>query len=248
MNRRGFLWVAGALLLAVLSNSAGLAGEARTKLKVLVVTGGHGFEKEPFFKTFQDNPDIVFTAATQGKTAEVYERADLLGYDVVVLYDMLNTITETQKAKFLSLFDKGVGLVVTHHALCSYQDWPEYERIIGGKYLRKPEVMDGKTWPASGYQHDEDIPVVVVAKGHPICAGVKDFTIHDETYSNFRVQTDVTPLLTTTHPRNSQTVAWTRTQGKSRVVFLQLGHDHAAYENPNYRRLLAQSMRWAARR
>lgn len=248
MIRRAFLLVAGVLLLAVLGGSIVLAGESAPKIKVLVVTGGHGFEKEPFFETFADNTEITFTAATQGKTAEVYERADLLDYDVVLLYDMMKAITETQKAKFLGLFDKGVGLVVTHHALCSYQDWPEYERIIGGKYLLKPEVVDGKTWLASGYRHDEDMPVVVVAKEHPINAGVKDFIIHDETYSNFRVQADVTPLLATAHPRNTKTLAWTRTQGKSRVVFLQLGHDHAAYENPNYRRLVAQSIRWAARR
>ena len=35
----------------------------------------------------------------------------------------------------------GIGLVVLHHALVSYQHWPEYERIIGGRY---PE-SDGKS-------------------------------------------------------------------------------------------------------
>ena len=32
------------------------------KIRVLVVTGGHAFEKEPFFKLFQDNPDITYQA------------------------------------------------------------------------------------------------------------------------------------------------------------------------------------------
>jgi type 1 glutamine amidotransferase len=31
-------------------------------------------------------------------------------------------------------------------------------------------------------------------------------------------------------------------------VYLQLGHDHWAYENPNYRELVARAIRWVARR
>ena len=224
------------------------AAETDSKLNVLVVTGGHGFEKEPFLRVFRDNEEITFTHAEHAKTnATVYERDDLHDFDVVVLYDMPKTITEPQKAKFLSLFDQGIGLVVLHHALVSYQHWPEYERIIGGRY---PEA-DGKSGVVTaevGYQHDVDIPVVIVAKDHPVTRGLKDFTIHDEIYWGFRVAPDVAPLLTTTHPKSGKPLAWTRTQGKSRIVYLQLGHDHSAYENPNYRQLVAQSIRWAARR
>jgi type 1 glutamine amidotransferase len=225
------------LLMAVVCPTLPAAEAA--KLKVLVITGGHGFEEAAFFKVFKDNARISFTPAAHGKTnASAYEREDLLNYDVVALYDMPQDITDAQKARFLSLFDKGIGLVVLHHALVSYQRWPEYERIIGGRY---PEG-DGK----SGYEHDVEVPVTVVAKDHPITAGLKDFTIHDEIYWGFRVQPDVTPLLSTTHPKSGKPLAWTRTQGKSRVVYLQLGHDHQAYENPGFRELLARSIQWAA--
>src|SRR6185369_1303282 len=114
------------LLLSTLAGLALFAGDSGANLKVLVVTGGHGFEQEPFFKIFKDNPDITFTHAEHAKAnATVYERGDLSSYDVVVLYDMPKNITEEQKAKFLSLFDKGTGLVVLHHALVSYSAWPE---------------------------------------------------------------------------------------------------------------------------
>jgi len=216
------------------------------KLKVLLITGGHGFEEEAFFKVFKDNPAIAFTHAAHGNAdASAYDREDLLTYDVVVLYDMPKNISDTQKQRFLSLFDKGIGLVVMHHALVSFQGWPEYERIIGGRY---PEA-DGKSGAvstAAGYEHDVDLPVTIVAKDHPITAGLKDFTIHDEIYWGFRVQPDVTPLLSTTHPKSGKPLAWARSQGKSRVVYLQLGHDHKAYENPNFRELVARSIRWTA--
>jgi len=59
----------------------------------------------------------------------VFERDDLLSYDVVALYDIRRTITEKQKIAFLSLFEKGIGLVVLHHAIVSYQHWPITKRL-----------------------------------------------------------------------------------------------------------------------
>jgi len=244
MNSRRFQILLFAICLGITSAIAA----PTTKLKVLVVTGGHGFQKEPFFEMFEENPEITFTAAAHAKTnATVYERDDLLTHDVVVLYDMPKTITEAQKARFLSLLDRGTGLVVLHHALVSYQHWPEYERIIGGRY---PEE-DGKSGVVTaqvGYQHDVEVPVVIVAKDHPITTGVKDFVIHDEIYWGYRVGADVTPLLTTTQPKSGKPLAWTRTERKSRIVYLQLGHDRSAYENPNYRQLVARSIQWVGKR
>jgi type 1 glutamine amidotransferase len=164
-----------------------------------------------------------------------------------VLYDMPKAITEAQKAKFLSLFDKGIGVVVMHHALVSYQHWPDYERIIGGRY---PEE-DGKSGAVTeqvGWQHDVEVPVKIVAKDHPITSGLKDFVINDEIYWGFRVGSDVTPLLTTTHPKSGKPLMWTRTEGKSRLVYLQLGHGPSAFKDPNYRQLVSRSIRWVAGR
>jgi type 1 glutamine amidotransferase len=225
------------------------AAEDSEKLKVLVVTGGHGFEKEPFFKMFQDNTEITFTTAAHASKTNVtvFEREDLLRFDTVVLYDMPSAITDAQKAKFLSLFEKGIGLVVLHHALVSYPNWPEYEHIIGGRYQEPDPNKPGRVTEQVGWQHDVEVPVVIVATNHPVTAWVKDFTLHDEIYWGFRVSPDVTPLITTSHPKSGKPLGWCRAQGKSRVVFLQPGHGKAAFNDANYRRLLAQAIRWAAR-
>jgi type 1 glutamine amidotransferase len=236
-----------ALLISTLYALA-LSANAAEKLNILIITGGHGFDSNSFFQVFKDNPEITFTAAAQGKaSATAYERPDLLDFDSLVLYDMPKNISDAQKEKFLSIFEKGVGLVVLHHAIVSYQHWPEYEKVIGGRY---PEA-DGKSGVVTeevGYQHDVDIPVAIVAKDHPITAGLNDFTIKDEIYWGFKVQPDVTPLLTTTHPKSGKPLAWCRIQSKSRVVYLQLGHGPSAFNDPNYRKLLAQSIRWASKR
>jgi type 1 glutamine amidotransferase len=236
-----------ALFIALFASIATSIAADSNKLKVLVVTGGHGFAREPFFDVFNDNPEITFAEAKHQKNADAYERDDLLDWNVVVLYDMPKTITDPQKAKFLSLFDKGIGVVVMHHALVSVQHWPDYERIIGGRY---PEE-DGKSGAVTeqvGWKHDVDVPVVIVATNHPITAGLKNFLIHDEIYWGFRVGSDITPLLTTTHPKSGKPLMWTRSQGKSRLVYLQLGHGPSAFEDSNYRQLVARSIRWAARR
>ena len=136
--------------------------------------------------------------------------------------------------------------MVLHHALVSFQDWPEYEKIIGGKYLLEDETKNGNKVLKSGYEHDVEVPVNIVATNHFITARLKDFVIHDEIYMGFRVQPDVKVLLTTTQPKSGKPLAWTRKEGKSRIVYLQLGHGPEAYENSNYRRLVAQSIRWAS--
>ena len=239
------LFMAGAGLFGLLTP----AGADEAKIKVLVVTGGHGFERVPFFQLFSDDGGIAFTVAEHSKTnASVYDREDLMSYDVVVLYDMPQNITEAQKSKFMELFDKGTGLVVLHHALVSYQSWPEYERIIGGRYQEPDASKPGKVTEAAGWKHDEIIPVTIVATNHPVTAGLKDFTIHDEIYWGYRVGSDVTPLISTTHPKSGKPLAWARTHGKSRVVYLQLGHGKEAFADANYRKLLAQSIRWTASR
>ena len=225
------------------------AAEGDGKIKVLVVTGGHGFEEKPFYQMFSNNAAITFTAAAHGKThATAYERDDLLTYDVVVLYDMQKDITDAQKKKLHALFDRGTGLVVLHHALAAYQRWPEYGQLIGGHYVEPNPEMPGTVTEQAGYQHDVEVPVVIVAKDHPVTAGLKDFTIHDEIYWGFHVQPDVTPLITTTHPKSGKPLGWCKTQGKSRVVYLQLGHGADAFCNENYRKLVAQSIQWTSRK
>ncbi len=219
---------------------------ADAKLKVLLVTGGHGYATNEFMDVFQKNAAIDFTHAVQAKTSSTaYDRDDLLSYDCIVLYDMVQNITDAQKAHLLSVLDRGIGLVVTHHALVSYQAWPEFEKIVGGTYP-EPQDKKGGVTDKLGYQHDVDMPIVIVANDHPITRGLSDFTINDEIYWGFRVSPEVTTLITTTQPKSGKPIAWTHNVRNSRVVYIQLGHGPTAYNNENYRKLLAQSIQWTA--
>ncbi len=221
---------------------------AAEPIRVLLVCGGHAYETNQFLQVFRDNPEITFTHATHPAAHAWLSTDKAREWDVLVLYDMWQPISEAAKADFLARLQEGKGLVVTHHAIANYQHWPEYERIIGARYYLAPTNRQGWIKHRSQYTHDVKYRLQVLAKDHPVTRGLADFDILDETYRLFDIADDVTPLLGTREPLSSPIVAWARTYAAARVVYLQSGHDHHAYENPNYRRFLANAIRWVARR
>ncbi len=218
-----------------------LAKESQ-KIRVLIITGGHQFEREAFFQMFDSFTDIQYQEKQHPGANDAFfpETAD--SFDVFVFYDMYEEITEEQKLAFLNLLKKGKGMVFLHHSLLSYQGWEAFEKIIGGRYHRQANANH----PASTYQHDVDFMVHVVDTSHPVTRGMKDFLLHDEIYGHFSVSPDVQPLLITDHPASGKIIAWTHRYGNSRIVYIQPGHDHSAYNNQNYRRMILNAIRWVS--
>jgi len=216
------------------------------KLNIFIVTGGHDFERQPFFSMFDSFQNISYKEIQHPDANNYYTSDKSKDVDVFVFYDMVQEISEPQKAAFLDLLNKGKGMVFLHHSFISYQDWSEFEKVTGGKYYLQATVKDGQEIPASTYTHDVDFNVSVVNPEHPATKGLQDFTIHDEVYGGYTVLPEVTPLLTTNHPESSEILAWTKTYGNSRIVVIQPGHDNHGYSNPNYQRLVKQAIEWVA--
>jgi type 1 glutamine amidotransferase len=237
---------------AVAAWPAGANAEAGgQKIRVLVVTGGHDFEHDPFFEVFKSFPDVEYVEARHPENANVFDSlkpaadyAEPARFDVIVLYDMWPKISEQGKANLVTLLKRGKGLVALHHCIASYQDWPEYERIIGGRYY----IQASPGRPASTFRHDVDMHITVADRTSPITAGIAAFDIHDEAYGKFTVAKDSLPLLMTKHLDSGPCIGWTRGYGNARVCYLELGHDSKAYRNESYRRLVGQAIRWAATR
>jgi uncharacterized protein len=238
-------------LLAAIGLAAAPAADsprpAEAKLRVLVVTGGHGFEKEPFFQVFKDNPDISWRGAEHPAAHPLWTAEAAKDWDVLVLYDMHQEISDRAKADLLARLKEGKGLVVLHHAIANYNQWPEYWNVIGAHYYLAKTNVNGVEKARSAYKHGVDIKIQVADPQHPVTRGLKDFVIHDETYKWFDVAAECHPLLTTDEPESNRIIAWAKTYHGARVVYLQSGHDHLAYENPAFRQLLRQAIRWTAR-
>jgi type 1 glutamine amidotransferase len=220
--------------------------ELDATLEVVVVTGGHRFERDPFFDIFDDIKEIHYTEAFQKDQSELFEDVSTWDYDVMVFYSMGQEISPRRRRNFLRLLDQGVGVVVLHHTMCAYQNWPEFKKITGTKYYTKGASDDGVPHKAGTFLHDVDMRVHVADRNHPITQGMRDFAIHDETYKNCWFDKDNHVLLTTDHPTSDPTIGWVRQYGKSRVCTIQLGHDSKAYENANYRRLINRAILWTA--
>jgi type 1 glutamine amidotransferase len=157
---------------------------------------------------------------------------------------MWQEINEQQANVLAGCIRDGKPLVVLHHSICAYDDWPEYINIIGGKYFHKPTTVKGKEYPASSYIHDLHFKVRIADHKNPVTKGLDDFEVFDETYKGYYVGEEVTPILTTDEPSSTEVIGWTKMYGKSRVVTLQSGHDAPTFENPDFRKLLKQAIEW----
>lgn len=213
--------------------------EKRTR--VLVVTGGHDYDTS-FYTLFEGYADLAWDHAPSNR--EAYRRDLRPHYDVLVLYDMPQEIGEPERRNLRDFAESGKGIVVLHHAIAAYNTWEWYSKeLLGGKYLLKPEA--GRA--ASSYKHDEEIFVYPAAR-HPVVGDVGRMHLWDETYKGLWISPDVTVLLRTDHPLSDGPVAWISPYPKSRVVYIQLGHDRLAHIHPGYRKLVKNAIDWAAGR
>ena len=158
------------------------------------------------------------------------------------------------------------GWVFLHHAPAAWNHtWPEYSEMVGGACdWGNPVTFKGKEYPNSGAQGGVKQRITVVDKAHPITQGVADgFEIVDETYLCPYAEDAIQPLLRTDfkpidvnfpgryakgwrHPEGSNLAGWVKVAGKSPIAYLQNGHDRQAWENPAYRTLVLNAIRWTA--
>jgi type 1 glutamine amidotransferase len=172
---------------------------------------------------------------------------------------------------FCALLQAGKGVVALHHALAGWPAWPDYADLLGGCFRYRA----GAGLADSGYRHEVTYTAEVAAPDHPVMQGVPpSFEMHDELYLADVFEDRVTPLLRARHafnadgffsaqaamagrindnaewerPAGSNVIGWAKDAGGSRLVYLQPGHDHHTYNNPWYRRMVENAIRWVVER
>jgi len=238
--------ITGIILLSIMTICCNSTREKADPVRVLLITGGHDFDEEPFYALMNSLQGITVSEVKHPDALAMFRPENRSSYDVVLLYDMPNRINEQEKTDFIDCLNEGKGLIVWHHAYCAYQDWPEYKTIIGGRYFHRPWTDDnGDSQPPSRYRHDVELRINVADTEHPITKDLQDFDIIDEAYLGGAVNQGVHVLLTTDNPLSTPAVAWTNSYGKSKVVTILLGHDDLAWTNPDFVKLLTQAILWA---
>ena len=234
------------ILFLILTECIHFSFAQQKKIRVLVVSGGHEFEHKPFYDVFNSIPSITYDTLIQPQANALISSPEVNRYDVLVFYDMFDLISPAQQEAYISLLKKGASMIFLHHALVSYQNWPEFIKIVGGQYHTHPVVVNSDTLKAS-YEHNVNIPVKVEDKKHPVTRGISDFEIVDEVYGDVEILQSVKPLLSTTHPKSMRYLAWINHYGNSDVIYIQLGHGSSCYSNPNFRKLVQQAIEWSAK-
>jgi uncharacterized protein len=177
--------------------------------------------------------------------------------------------SDALKSGFRALLEEGKGVVALHHSLAGWPTWDEYGEWLGGRFLYQPREVRGVACLDSGYKHDVSYDAVIA--DHPVTAGLPArFPVTDELYLAEVFEGDVTPLLTSTaiftrdhfwsadrainghmfdhegwdHPAGSNLIGWAKQALSSRLVYLQPGDGPSVYDNPHYRQLVENAIRW----
>lgn len=185
------------------------------------------------------------------ENAAVFNEEQLKRFSVVVLNSASGDfLTEDQRAAFARFVARGGGVVALHAAGDNSHTDPWYTRtIIGTKFTGHP----------GGSDQFQPARIAVDRPEHPAMAGVQlPWSPVDEWYSfdanpaaggmtvlarideaSYRPGAE---LAMGSHP-----VIWINSSAKGRLFYSALGHAPEAYDDPNYRRILSNAIRWAKR-
>lgn len=212
-------------------------------VNVMLITGGHSYDTLQFFQLFDAMEGIEYTHFQQPEANRKLVQGEAENYDVLVFYDMWREISLPEQQAYIELTKKGKPMLFLHHALVSYQEWPQFEKLIGGRYTEKRKGIPESE--LSTYEHDVWVYIQPAGK-HPVTKGFGSLRFFDEVYGNYRVSEDVIPILTTNHPQSEKIIGWENRFNNSRIIYLQPGHDSRTYETEDYRRLLIQAIKYLA--
>ncbi|MCB0061303.1 MAG: ThuA domain-containing protein [Caldilineaceae bacterium] len=211
------------------------------QLTVAVITGGHSYDVINFHKLFREIPgiDAYIQHIDDFATSPDAVRDS---YDVLLFYIMMREGPTDElpgyrgkpKQALEHLGETEQGIVILHHGLLAYPEWPHWNELVG--------ITDRTL---HGYAHDETMTIRVTDPHHPITKDLPDWTLVDETYNMADAGPDNEILLTVDHPNSMRTVAWTRQYQRSHVFCCQLGHDNQAWENVQFRTVLTRGIHWS---
>jgi hypothetical protein len=217
---------------------------SKEKVKVAVITGGHGYDVINFHKLFRSIQDAdIYIQHIDDFCLSPEQMRD--SYDVVLFYIMMmNTPVDEglpwyagkPKMALEHLGETEQGIFVLHHAILAYPQWPVWDEIVG---------IQNRGF---GFHVGQTIQVEIANPQHPITKGLKAWEMVDETYTMNDAEADSEILLTVDHPKSMKTIAWARNYKKARVFCYESGHSDEAWSDSNFRKVVSRGIQWVARR
>jgi type 1 glutamine amidotransferase len=226
--------------LLVIGQSKGYEHDSiSTAMATLYNIGKRSHKWETFFRT---------DCAAITKKPRKWGAKNLDSFDAVAFFtDGDLDMDDSQKADLLSfIHDDGKGFIGIHSAAITFLSWPEYGKMLGGRF-------DGHPWG------EFKAPLVVEDTEFPGMTHLqRRFTLHDEIYQmkdfsreNVRVllrldadQIDVANKGVRRKDKDFA-VIWARKYGKGRVLYNGLGHREEVWERADIQKMWQDMVRWS---
>ncbi|MCL2743162.1 MAG: ThuA domain-containing protein [Planctomycetaceae bacterium] len=230
---------------------------ADAKVKVLIIDD----ESKDFYRFAGTAPLLMQSLnKTPSITAEIVEYAEVLATDKIFVYDVLMLHFKNYKPlkgqeqaqkNLIKFVQDGGGLFIYHFACGAFEDWAEFEKLIGRIWFKEQPAREynGKKY---GY-HDPygKFTVRYTNKEHPITKGLADFETQDELYFCFKpseVPITVLAEATSIIDNKSYPMSLVLEYGKGRVFNTTLGHDAASISSDGFVKQLVNAVLWLGKK
>ena len=153
---------------------------------------------------------------------------NLKQFDCLLFFRDSGDLPPKAENALLDYIEAGHGLVAVHCASHCFRNSARYTALVGGRF------------------HTHETGVFrsrIIDAQHPAMANVKSFEAWDETYLHNELSSDRHVLMVREHAAGVEPYTWVRQQGQGRVYYTALGHDHNAWANKAFHRLLDQAGR-----
>ncbi len=209
--------------------------------KLLVLSGGHAYEREPFAELLASLREWDITHLMHPEAEEAVANGAAKAADAVLFYDMggyhfaddwvtSRPPSEGFRRAVVERFASGRGAVAMHHALAGWADWPEWHEMLGGRFLYTPGKVRGAEVLDSGYRHDVEY-TARISVDHPVTRGVPaEFGVTDELYLAQVFEDDVTPLVRSDFEFTRENF-YSAALGISGTLYSREGWDHPPGSN-----------------
>lgn len=216
-------------------------------VRVALITQSHSYDKNQFHHLMDTLDGVSWKVYETPFAYNLFEEKNRNKYDVLLFYDMCQEISKEEKKLLTETIREGKSVMILSHGFASFNQWKEFERIAGSKYLLSSQVI-GEKQHESFYRERVDISLNVKDRFHFITQGISNFVINNEVYGRMWQSDEIHPLVSTAHPECAKNILYTHQYGKGRVVGLILAHGKGTFENENYIRMFNRSLLWLGKR
>jgi putative membrane-bound dehydrogenase-like protein len=153
------------------------------------------------------------------------------GYDGLMVFANIDTITPAQEKALLAYVESGKGFIPVHCASYCFRNSDAVVKMIGAQF--RSHTTGVFRTKSTGVEH-------------PILKDFEPFQSWDETYVHTKHNNEGRTVLEIREDRDlKEPWTWVRTQGKGRVFYTAWGHDHRTWSHPGFHNLLERGTRWA---